>query len=54
MSNLTIYRIKSDALKVKGEKYESADRKRAEARLRSIQRTEDPNARLLAIPSRGR
>lgn len=47
---MTIHRIKSDILKAKGERYESADRKRAEARLAEVKRTLDPAARLVSIP----
>lgn len=47
---MTIHRIKSDVLKAKGEKFESADRKRAETRLAEIKRTLDPAARLVHIP----
>lgn len=47
---MTVYRIKSSEFKAKGEKYESFDRKRAEARLAEIQATVDSQARLLAIP----
>lgn len=55
---MNIYRIKSDALKARGEKFETADRKRAEARLALIRSGKsavaDPDARILIIPSQGR
>lgn len=51
---MTVYKIKSRILKSKGEKFESIDKPRAEARLALIKRTEDPDARLLAIPVGGR
>lgn len=51
---MTVYKIKSAVLRSKGEKFESADKQRAEARLAVVKRTEDPDARLLAIPLSGR
>lgn len=48
---MTVYRIKSAEFRAKGEKYETSDRKRAEARLAEIKATIDPQARLLVIPA---
>lgn len=48
-----IYRIKSKALRERGEKFETVDYKRAQARLAVIRAT-DPQARIITIPIGGR
>lgn len=48
---MTIYRIRSKQLRAKGEKFESADRVRAIAKLAHIKATLDPDAKLLVIPA---
>lgn len=47
---MTIYKIQSAEFKAKGEKFQTVNRKRAEARLAEVKATLDPTARLLAIP----
>lgn len=47
---MTVYRIRSTELRAKGERFETADRVRALAKLAHIRATLDPDARLLAIP----
>lgn len=47
---MTVYRIKSEVLRAKGEKFESAFRRSAEQRLDEVKRTLDPDATLLTIP----
>ena len=46
----TIYRIKSQALRAKGEKIEGFDKARIEKRLKEVRRLHDPAATLLTIP----
>lgn len=47
---MTIHRIISATLRAKGERFETVDRRRAEARLAEIRKTLDPGARLVSIP----
>lgn len=49
-----VYKIKSDILRLKGERIEGVDRSRIEARLEQVKRHTDPEARLVAIPIGGR
>ena len=46
---MTIYRIKSRELKLKGERIEGLDKSRMEKRLKQVQRDLDPAAKLLTI-----
>lgn len=50
MGRVTVYRIKSAALKARGDKIEGIDKRRMEKRLAEVQRAHDPQARLLTIP----
>lgn len=47
---MTIFKIKSAALREKGEKFETASRASAEKRLAEIRKS-DPQARILTIPA---
>lgn len=48
---MNIYKIIGPVWRMKGERYETSDRERAEARLAQIKRDVDPAARIVAIPA---